>query len=601
MLKMGCSTLIFAMPPRCYSSFLLTLLISVFLWGCSSTSNTSHSPLHSQQPITESDTSSVSDDTDLPYVDFPPETMYALLIAEYALRNGDYSSALALYTQEAKTTRDPNITAYATRLAQLLKADTIALNNAQLWLESSPDNTEARFNTAMLLARENKPLEALEQMQWLLQNHKESNFALVAASAAKQPDITLSTEALTRIKALIAQGFDEVSLYTGAAILERRLENYPEALAFVKQARTKDPEDERIGLLQMALLQTLDKNTEAVNLAGQLAQQHPNQLPLQLQYARMLSDTNPEKALERFSSLNILYPNNPDILFPLALLALKDKQYAVSEGYLKQLLSHSTYRSAAYYYLGYIAEDNQKNHQAIEYFLQVSHGQDYIDSQRRLVNLYTAEGNITAAQKHLHILRQLQPDDIAQLAIIEANILSQQKKLTEALHVLNNSLEILPNNMPLHYARAMLLGQQGHIDQAEADLLFIINRDSNDANALNALGYTLASQTTRYQEALDYIHKALALEPENPAIIDSMGWVQYKLGNNKKALHYLKIAFQQFPDAEIAAHLGEVLWVMGKQKEAVAIWKQILESDPNNALILNTIERLQPPAPKAAP
>ncbi|MEJ1469855.1 MAG: tetratricopeptide repeat protein, partial [Candidatus Sedimenticola sp. (ex Thyasira tokunagai)] len=149
-------------------------------------------------------------------------------------------------------------------------------------------------------------------------------------------------------------------------------------------------------------------------------------------------------------------------------------------------------------------------------------------------------------------------------------------------------------NEDLLYARALFAVTQGRVDILEADLRKVIAGNPEHADALNALGYTLADKTDRYQEALALIQQALKLKPAAPSILDSMGWVQFRLGNHGRALEYLQRAFDQLPDQEIAAHLGEVLWVMGERERAKAVWQQILEKEPESHHVLDTMRRLLP-------
>ena len=166
--------------------------------------------------------------------------------------------------------------------------------------------------------------------------------------------------------------------------------------------------------------------------------------------------------------------------------------------------------------------------------------------------------------------------------------------------VLDEALAAQPENMPLQYARAMLSEKLDNISAMERDLRSILENDPDNATALNALGYTLADRTERYDEALQLISRALELRPDEPAILDSMGWILFRTGHYEESLEYLNRAYSGFPDPEIAAHLGEVLWVSGEADEARAVWFEALDRDPNHSLLLETLDRLGVETPDAA-
>ena len=188
-----------------------------------------------------------------------------------------------------------------------------------------------------------------------------------------------------------------------------------------------------------------------------------------------------------------------------------------------------------------------------------------------------------------------------QLFGIEADILAKAGAPEAPLAVLNAGIESYPDSASLRYARSMLGQQQDNLEMMEADLRAILQRDPNNATALNALGYTLADQTDRYDEAYELISRALELDPEEPAILDSMGWVLFRKGRLEEAIDYLTRAYAAFPDPEVAAHLGEVLWTSGDTDKARKIWQGALLKDPNHAILRDTLQRLGVTDLKALP
>ncbi|NIO42576.1 MAG: tetratricopeptide repeat protein, partial [Burkholderiales bacterium] len=218
----------------------------------------------------------------------------------------------------------------------------------------------------------------------------------------------------------------------------------------------------------------------------------------------------------------------------------------------------------------------------------------YFEAQTRLGVVIARQGHLEAAREHLHGIETQSDEQRVQLFLAEEQILREAKKYAEALETLNESLEALPRNQDLLYARALIGEKLDLVELAERDLRAILEQDPDNAQALNALGYTLADRTTRYKEALVLIERALALKPDDPFILDSMGWVQYRLGNNTEAIKYLKRALSIRNDAEISAHLGEVLWVTGDRMQARSVWKKALEDTPDNDTLLGIIKKFNP-------
>jgi Flp pilus assembly protein TadD len=212
------------------------------------------------------------------------------------------------------------------------------------------------------------------------------------------------------------------------------------------------------------------------------------------------------------------------------------------------------------------------------------------------VLLLDGDDKSAEALTSLHQLQARAGDDPKQLGdafLLEAELLHKHQRSEEAIAVYDRGLKALPDDTRLLYARALLNDDLNHVDAAVRDLRRVLDLQPNDADALNALGYTLADRTDQQKEALDLIGKALVLKPNEPAIIDSMGWVQYRLGNLDEAVQQLRTAFAKQPDAEIAAHLGEVLWVSGQKDEARKIWEQGRRKDSKNKVLLETIHRLE--------
>jgi len=219
-------------------------------------------------------------------------------------------------------------------------------------------------------------------------------------------------------------------------------------------------------------------------------------------------------------------------------------------------------------------------------------GREYLAAQSSIMQIYVHNEQYEQAIAHVRSQRSIDPDNRQAYFLMEVELLNRTQQFDQSLQVLNQALNDYADNTDLRYSRAMVSEKLGDFSQLEADLTYIIDRDPDNATALNALGYTLADRTPRLEEALALIIKAKDLKPQDPAIIDSLGWVYYRMGRLDEALPLLRQAFQLFPDPEVAAHLGEVLWHLGQQTEAKVVWQQGLEQRPSSDVIKATMDRL---------
>jgi len=243
------------------------------------------------------------------------------------------------------------------------------------------------------------------------------------------------------------------------------------------------------------------------------------------------------------------------------------------------------------YYLGQIAETNQKNDAARHWYGKVEEGNYYLEANIRIATMIARAGDVLAAREHLQNVAADTTEMELQLYLAEGEILREAKQYEEAVQLYSDGLEQLPDNIELLYARALTAEKLDNIHQTILDLTRIVELEPTHTQALNALGYTLIDQTERVEEGFDYIRKAYSMNPNDAAIMDSMGWAYYRTGNYEEALKYLRMAFEKLKDAEIAAHFGEVLWVMGDEEAARKIWTDALRQKPEDETLRNVIER----------
>jgi tetratricopeptide (TPR) repeat protein len=284
-------------------------------------------------------------------------------------------------------------------------------------------------------------------------------------------------------------------------------------------------------------------------------------------------------------------PDAPEALFAMGLLNLQTQRPAEAMRNFERLVELGQRVDEAHYYLGQAAEMRGDSEAAMQYYSEVREGSNYIDAQIRIAAMLAAQGDIDAARAHVQNISAPTLDVELRLFLAEGEILRNANKYEDAYDVYSIALQQMPDNPQLLYARALTAEKLGRIDEAIADLELIVKNEPNNAEALNALGYTLVDLTHRIAEGQQYIEKALKLKPDDPAILDSMGWAYYRLGQHKKARQYLQRAFGKLKDPEIAAHLGEVLWVLGEKEQARQIWDEALRETPKDKVLLNVIER----------
>ena len=523
---------------------------------------------------------------------FPRETLYALLVAELAGSRAQFDIALSNYLQQAYQTRDPQVAARATRIARFLSAESAALDAALLWVEIDPDNAEAQLNAASALIQSGRLQEAFELSKKLYQRGDQALFQNIAARAAEATD-TQREQLLVAYTQLLNKHPRHLELLVGTSLLLQQQERQEEALIITQRALEHHPDNTAAIILEASLLHQVGRSSEAIRNIALAVERQPDQLRLRLQYARMLTERDLAQAQEQFQILVDQEPGDPDLLLSLGIVALEQGDTDTAQESFEALLDLGEKRSSAHFYLGQLARQQNQAQEALLHFLRVEPGNDFLQATLSILNLLIADSKLDAAHDHMNRLRTRFPDQGTVLYQLESQALTRGGFVQEALSLLDVALTSHPNHEDLLYNRAMLHDQRGDLVAAETDLRQLLKYNPNSAQGLNALGYILADQTNRFDEAYDLIRQALDLAPENPAILDSMGWVLYRMGRLEEALPYLEQAMESFPDQEVAAHLGELLWVLGEKERARDAWRWGLEEDPHSELIPATIERLE--------
>ncbi|WP_300719951.1 tetratricopeptide repeat protein [Pseudomonas sp.] len=547
-------------------------------------------------PTSPDDSSASEDVSSVPqtptvYGSFSQDTLFSLLSAELAGQRNRLDIALDNYVTQAINTQDPGIAERAFRIAEYLGADQAALDTSLIWAKNAPDELDAQRSAAIQLARNGRYDDAMIYMEKVLQAKGDTHFDFLALSAI-ETDADTRTGLQKNFDRLLVKHPGNDQLIFGKALLMQQDGDAEGALKLLEKNPPHDGEVAPV-LLRARLLQSLDRGNEALPLLKKSIRQYPDDKRLGLTYARTLIEQNRmAEAKVQFASLVQQYPEDDELRFSLALVCLDGKAWDEAEGYLNELIERDSHVDSAHLNLGRIAEERNDPQGALIEYALVGPGNDYLPAQLRQADILINHGRGAEASKKLEAARDAQPDYAIQLYLIEAETLAANNQTDRAWSVLQQALKQYPDDLNLLYSRAMLAEKRNDLDQMERDLRAIIQREPDNAMALNALGYTLADRTTRYAEANVLIQQAYDLNPQDPAVLDSLGWVNFRLGNLDEAERLLRQALDRFPDEEVAAHLGEVLWANGKQREAKQVWARFLKENPDSPLLRKTVLRL---------
>lgn len=525
-----------------------------------------------------------------PAAPFGKETLYQLLVAEVAGYRGHYEIALEKYLKIADESRDPGVAERATRLAFFLKKQAETLQAAQIWAEVEPDSLDAHRHAADQLMKIGDLEGAIYHMEALKRLGGLANFDVIAYRAANLDDESRISLLKAISRMLEDYPGDEQLMFSKAVLLEQsgKLE---EALVLANKL-LEDKKNINVIILKVNALRDLHRVEDAIGFLHGAVDERPDNRRLRLEYARFLFQANRlDASTTQYKWVLEQVPNDGDILFALALIAMEQEKFATAKKHLDKMVRYNRRSSEAHFYLGTIAEKAKNIPKAIREYKQVGLGYEFLPAQARVATMMVDEGRLKEARDYLERMRAEYPGRYQQLIMVEAQILSEGKFEVEVFTLLDDAVEAEPKNIDLLYFRAMTGERFGHLSILERDLKKIIDLEPDNADALNALGYSLTDQTDRHEEALVLIEKALAIKPNEAAFIDSMGWVLYRLKNYQEAATYLKQALELFKNDEVAAHLGEVLWVLGEKIEAGQIWQKALELAPDSKILQQVIDR----------
>jgi tetratricopeptide (TPR) repeat protein len=566
---------------------LTTSTLCTFILACASQAPAPEAPV---QENTETTAIEQAKAPDAPEKAIPADSVYPLLLAEFALRRREYDVALETYIEQSHILADPGVRSHATHLAQFMQQEDEALEAVQLWVQVEPDSVEANNTLATLLTRQGRSVEALPHLAMVGRSGAQAKYPILL-TGFRQLDTAQQSELVAGVNSLSSEFPTDIQLLITQALIHEELGQSDLALEKIRRVFEQEPYQNQAVLLEAKLL--VDRGAKKpFKRMEEALEVDPDDNRLRLQYARLLTRSDMDAARAQFELMSAKSPRDGDLLFSLALINRETGDQIAAKAYLRQLLDLEQRVDEAHYYLGRIAEEEDDLKRAVSHYMKVEDGGDFFSANNRIGRILLSANQAREFHAYIEQLRNNNPDKRAQLYALEVDLLIQFGEVEAGMAIINRSLEEYPNSTALRYTRSMLGEQLNDLGLMESDLRTIIDQDPENATALNALGYSLANRTERYDEAHTLISRALELEPDEPAILDSMGWVLFRQGSYEEALTYLSRAYVSFPDPEVAAHLGEVLWVSGDTEAAMDVWSNALQKAPKHKVLVDTIKRL---------
>jgi tetratricopeptide (TPR) repeat protein len=540
-------------------------------------------------------------DQHLPNVALTKELLYKLMKAELEFRKGNWQSAYLSMMVAAQQTRDPRLAQRATEMALSARQSEPTLAAIRLWRELAPDSEEAsQYYLGFVVMSDNlAEAEPILAERLKAADTGERGLAMFQAQQllARAKDKTGAAAMLERLVAPYAATLEAHVVLAQAAYGRGDKE---QAASEARAALAIKPDSE-IAVLMLA--QVTGDEAGAEKVLAQFLAAHPGASEVRSAHARALvSGKQYSRAREEFLALLKSQPDNLGTLYALGIMSLQLNDNQGAEGYFIRFASalaaqpdNEADGSKVFVILAQLAEERGDTKAALQWLDKVEQGEGsaWFNAQLKRAALVAKQGDVPGARKLVAGLPAPQPAEQAQLVLADGQILRDAGQLEAAYAVMQAGVAKFPTNPDLLYDFALLAEKTGRLDVMEASLRQVMQQVPDNHHAYNALGYSLAERNVRLQEAYELIDKALKLAPGDPFIMDSMGWVQYRLGNLGAAEAQLRRAYALRSDPEIAVHLGEVLWQKGDKADAQKLWREARAKDPQNDTLKNTLARLR--------
>jgi tetratricopeptide (TPR) repeat protein len=537
----------------------------------------------------------------LPNVQMTSAMMQQLLKAEMAFKNGDWQGPYLTMMSLAQQTRDPRLAKRAAEMALSAKQADDALAAVKLWREYAPTSDEAnQYYLGLVILSDNLP----EAEKLLTQRLAEATPGARGLVMFQMQQLVLRARdkdaAVAMLQRLVAPygNMMETHVVLAQAALAKGAKQ--DAVREAQTALQIKPDSE---IAVLTLAQVTEDETRVTKILQDFLAAHPDAREVRAAYARLLVNNKQfDAARKEFLVLDKAQPDNPATLYALGVLSMQMNDAAGAEGYFTRFVdvmdkSPDDERdpAKALLILSQLAEERGDIKAATDWLdrMESEDPKVQLSVALRRAQLLAKGGDLAAARKQLAALQPSDKAEQAQVVLVESQILRDAGKNQEAFKLMQDGVKRFPDNMDFLYDYALMAEKLGKVDVMEKSLRQVIAKVPDNQHAYNALGYSLADRNVRLKEAHELIQKALGMAPNDPFIMDSMGWVQYRMGNLSEAAAHLRKAYSLRNDPEIAVHLGEVLWKMGQQDDARKLWREAKAKDPQNDALKSTLTRLR--------
>ncbi len=558
-----------------------TTLLIILLTGCQSTSS-GPSSMASDDPLASAPAIRKGLDA---------QSLATLLTAELAGLRNDFDRAARGYLKAADRYGSSALAERAVLAARSGNDEELLLRASKRWRELAPTSeAPARLLAALAMERGDWQASLEQRLALAAQGGQGDLITFAEAAIEENTDLTPLRDMFVRFLDDHPQQGDAV---VATALLDAALGDTRQAQRRLTELSRTQPELPAVWLVRGRIALEQGRINAARDAARKGLQIAPDDSRFILMLAQaQLRLGNVDAAEAGLDTLIERHPEATQLRLALAQLYMEEGYNAPARRLLLPLLDADPTPPAAYILLGTIADDQDEVDNALLYYRQVPPGEGFLEARARAAQMLIETGRLLDARDFLDIERLRYPDMASELTIIEVDLLDEQNLADAAAQLLERQIRRNPDAVQLRFLRSMRRYEQGDLSGMERDLRAILEREPNNAMALNALGYTLVDVTERHEEGLELIQRAHEREPESAAILDSLGWAHHKLGDNQKALPYLQDAYAGQPDQEIAAHLAEVLWLLDRRQEARTLIAEALERFDERPKIEALIERI---------
>lgn len=523
------------------------------------------------------------------------EVLYLLMAAELAGQRNQYYLAMDAYLQAAKRVDDPRIAERAVKLGLYLKDDKRTKEALQVWLSKDPQNIGARKFAVLLAVKDSDHKAAVDNLDAMLVDDPagfEAGMLEMLKLIEKEKRVQFAYDVLEDVNK--RQPSQPKVLFI-QALLASMIPDNALAQDKIDQTLKLEPDWTKALIFQAQLAGRNHDLLKARKYLEKAVKQSPEDTQLKKLLLEVLVNSHAyDDALHLCQTLIDERPDDGENLFAMALIHIQMNQLDKAENNLEKLVKNPEWEDQAAFYLGKLEVERRHLDKALAWFDRVEEGKYALDADLAGVSILMNQKRYDEVRSRIANMEVRHSENKPKVLMIKAELLNQLGQYQEAIDVLNEALKAAPDNRDILYAQALVAERSGRMDLLERDLRKILDKNPDDVPALNAFGYSLVNKTDRYDEAEKYLDHALQLQPDEPVIIDSYGWLLFKRGKLEQALEYLRRAYAKLPENEIVAHVAEVLWVMGNEKDAKELFENAFKKSPDDEYLLEFKKRFYP-------